>query len=140
MPVEDEISKEDAVILRGDEGYYSFVPTTDVDEAESNSLVGSDGTATGGDGIYALSKKGTPAVVGFYPVGGEVTIPAGKAYLEVPGTEVKGFTFVFDDETGINSLTPALSEGEGVIYNLAGQRIQKMQRGINIVNGKKVLK
>ncbi|MCR5850812.1 MAG: hypothetical protein K6G92_08895 [Bacteroidaceae bacterium] len=26
------------------------------------------------------------------------------------------------------------------IYNLAGQRLQKMQRGINIVNGKKVLK
>ena len=28
---------------------------------------------------------------------------------------------------------------EGTIYNLAGQRLQKMQKGINIVNGKKVL-
>jgi hypothetical protein len=25
------------------------------------------------------------------------------------------------------------------IFNLAGQRIQKMQKGINIVNGKKVV-
>ena len=25
------------------------------------------------------------------------------------------------------------------IYNLAGQRLQKMQKGINIVNGKKIL-
>ena len=25
------------------------------------------------------------------------------------------------------------------IYNLAGQRVSKMQKGINIVNGKKVL-
>ena len=38
------------------------------------------------------------------------------------------------------SLTPSLSKGEGVIYNLAGQRISKLQKGINIVNGKKVLK
>ena len=43
-----------------------------------------------------------------------------------------------DDETGI-SLTPSLSEGEGAIYNLAGQRIYKLQRGINILNGKKVV-
>ena len=31
------------------------------------------------------------------------------------------------------------SNGEEAIYNLAGQRIQKMQKGINIVNGKKVM-
>ena len=29
---------------------------------------------------------------------------------------------------------------DGAIYNIAGQRIQKMQKGINIVNGKKILK
>lgn len=40
--------------------------------------------------------------------------------------------------TGI-SLTPALSKGEGEIYNLAGQRLNKMQKGINIVGSKKVL-
>ena len=36
------------------------------------------------------------------------------------------------------SLTPTLSQGEGAIYNLQGQRLQGMQRGINIINGKKV--
>ena len=35
------------------------------------------------------------------------------------------------------SLTPAMPEGEKAIYNLAGQRLQKMQKGINIVGGKK---
>ena len=48
------------------------------------------------------------------------------------------FLTVKDDETGIN-LTPSLSESEGAIYNMAGQRINKLQRGINIVNGKKVV-
>jgi len=36
-------------------------------------------------------------------------------------------------------LTPALSESNGAIYNLAGQRLQKMQKGINIIGGKKVV-
>ena len=26
------------------------------------------------------------------------------------------------------------------IYNLAGQRMNKMQKGVNIINGKKILK
>ncbi|MCR5533925.1 MAG: chitobiase/beta-hexosaminidase C-terminal domain-containing protein [Bacteroidaceae bacterium] len=71
------------------------------------------------------------------------TVPAGKALLPVSavGAGVKEFTFIFEgeNETAINSLTPALSKGEGVIFNLAGQRLQKMQKGINIVNGKKIL-
>ena len=80
-------------------------------------------------------------VVGFYPVDSSVPIPAGKAYLDTNGSSVKGFTFVFEDiEDGINSLTPALSEGEGAIYNVAGQKLSKMQKGINIVNGKKIMK
>ena len=46
-----------------------------------------------------------------------------------------------EDADGIVGLTPDPSPvGEGSIYNLAGQRIQKTQRGIYIVNGKKVLK
>ena len=46
--------------------------------------------------------------------------------------------------TGLNgptpSLTPTFSEGEDAIYNVAGQRISKLQKGINIINGKKVLR
>lgn len=59
-----------------------------------------------------------------------------------PSSPVKAFVLNFeeeDDADDINSLTPSLSEGEGAIYNLAGQRLSKMQRGINIVNGKKIL-
>ena len=138
VPVEDEISKEDAVILRGDEGYYSFMPTTGVEEAENNNLVGSDGTVTGGDDIYALAKKND--VVGFYLVNSGVTVPAGKAYLNT-SAGVKGFFgFAFDDDDPDAIVSPLGETEEGVIYNLAGQRISKLQKGINIINGKKVLK
>jgi len=33
----------------------------------------------------------------------------------------------------------AINEDKEVIYNLQGQRLQKPQRGINIINGKKVI-
>jgi len=47
-----------------------------------------------------------------------------------------------DDATGINQLTTSspLGELEGtLIYNLNGQRLNAPQKGINIINGKKVL-
>ena len=78
-----------------------------------------------------------------------VTIGACRAYFELngitagdPTAGVKAFVLSFgeDDATGINSPTPSLSEGEGTIYNLSGQCLQKMQKGINIVNSKKILK
>ena len=136
------ISKEDAVVLEGTaNAYYSFVPTTGASEYTGNALSGSDGTVTGGDGIYALSTLGGTAPVGFYPLTDtNIKIPAGKAYLNLSGSTVKGFTFVFDDDaTAIEeTLSNSPLKGEN-IYNVAGQRIQKMQKGINIVNGKKVM-
>ena len=71
------------------------------------------------------------------------TVKAGKALLPASalssGSPVKGFTFVFEDEEdGIKTLSNSPLKGEN-IYNLAGQRISKMQKGINIVNGRKVL-
>ena len=53
----------------------------------------------------------------------------------------ESFTGEFEIQTtGIeeNSLTPAFSQGEGAIYNLQGQRLNSLQKGLNIVNGRKV--
>ena len=72
---------------------------------------------------------------------GATNLKAFRAYIDAQ--DAAGIKmFVGDEEvaTGIESLTPAHSEGEGAIFNLAGQRISKMQKGINIVNGKKILK
>ena len=73
------------------------------------------------------------------------TVPADKALLPagvVDGTSgVNAFTFNFDeDATAIKTIDNGQQTTEGVIYNVAGQRLNKMQKGINIVNGKKILK
>lgn len=53
------------------------------------------------------------------------------------GTGAPGY-FTADTMTGIAS--PLAETEEGAIYNLAGQRMSKPQKGINIIDGKKVLR
>ena len=79
----------------------------------------------------------------FRPTSGVGTLKAGRAYLALPleSSSVKYFIgFEEDDATAIEeTLSNSPLKGEN-IYNLAGQRLEKMQRGVNIVNGKKILK
>jgi len=133
-----------AVLVKASAGTYEFAyASTTPDAIAKNDLHASDGTVTGAAGnIFALAKK--TQGVGFYKVGEDVTIPAGKAYLEVkttssdPESGVKAFYGFEDDATGIEAIDHSPLTIEGAVYNLAGQRLQKMQKGINIVNGKKI--
>lgn len=71
------------------------------------------------------------------------TVAANRAYIlmdEVPEVtgDVKGLRIYLNDTTtGIQATKSA--DGKTVIFNLAGQRLQNAQKGINIVRGKKVL-
>ena len=71
------------------------------------------------------------------------TLKGFRAYFTVNGgSSVKALSFDFDDDaTGISQMEDGRSKMEdGAIYNVAGQRLNKMQKGINIINGKKILK
>ena len=78
----------------------------------------------------------------FYECSGG-TLAAGKAYLVAADwaeSTAPSFSIVEGGEaTGIKSLTPALSQGEEVYYDLSGRRVEKPTKGVYIVNGKKVL-
>ena len=145
VAIENKIAASEPVVLKGAAGLYNFMPTSGISKAANNDLKGSTGSVTSdGSTIFALSNKANG--VGFYPVGNGVIIPEGKAYLEVAtntgGGGVKGFTFVFDedDATGISLMEDGRSQMEdGAIYNLAGQRLSKAQKGINIIGGKKMV-
>lgn len=73
-----------------------------------------------------------------YKSKGNTNMNAFRAYIQTK-TDAPVKMFIGDFETSINELNanPDLSEAT---FNVAGQRISKMQKGINIVNGKKVLK
>ena len=76
-----------------------------------------------------------------YYVGNGSRIKPQRAYFKVSGGNgVKGIAFEIceDDADGINGVNANLNGSEN-IYNVAGQRLGKMQKGINIVNGKKII-
>lgn len=72
---------------------------------------------------------------------GMFNVKAGGAVLVVPAAagSVRGFSFDGEDTTGIESLAGA-NEAQNTIYNLQGVRMQKLVRGVNIMNGRKVLR
>ena len=77
----------------------------------------------------------------FYLTDGTVTCPQFKCYLTVPGSESATKAFYLDgngETTGIESIFGGNDE-ETVIFDLAGRRLNKLQKGVNIVNGRKVL-
>ena len=115
--------------------------TCDENLTSNNTLIAGDGTTTVAAGNYMLAYSSTDEMAKFYAIGSSgFVVPANKAYLPASGgASVKALSFDDDDATGINEELRIKNE-ESSIYNLTGQRINKMQKGINIVNGKKILK
>ena len=119
------------VVLKGT--YYNKVAANLPAISVPNDLKGTDTDIEADGTMYVLAKLDGKA--GFYKAEG--TIAAGKAYYQST-SGVKAFYFEGGDATGISDVNVNLNE-DNAIYNIAGQRLQKMQKGINIVNGKKVL-
>ena len=104
----------------------------------TNCLTGTNEAITLDEDDYILNVVNGKA--GFYRATTQFTaLAAHRAYISAEaGQGVKSFIFDDDDATAISSVESFTEEG--AIYNVAGQRLQKMQKGINIVNGKKILK
>ena len=127
----------EAVVLKNTGTYKFYSSAETVSLGTANDLKASDGNVQGGTTIYALANKG--GKVGFYPVSESIYVPAGKGYLIIENAVKSFYGFDEDDATSINEELSMKNE-ESSIYNVAGQRMSKQQKGINIVNGKKILK
>ena len=70
-------------------------------------------------------------------------IPADKAYLKVLKSSVataRGLEFVFDDEvTGVNEVRSQKEDVRSEWFDLQGRKVAQPQKGLYIVNGKKVV-
>ena len=139
------------VILKG-EGTHQFITSADAATTiESNLLAGSVentyvagpayvlANGTNGVGLYkATLNKDAEGAVGTT----HFLNNANKAYLPAAtGAESRFLVFNFGDDnaTAIDGIE-AESTANVVVYDLAGRRVQKAQKGLYIVNGKKVIK
>lgn len=136
------------VIIGANEGKYNLAITMDNNKA-GTSLNGSllkgnfvKQTLTQNDDkvkfIFANGNKG----VGFYRLSsGTSTLGANKCWLEwdVPtmGDPAQSIRLRFEDVTDITSVIQT-TKAEG-IYDLTGRRLAAPQKGVNIINGKKVI-
>ncbi|MCR4920373.1 MAG: hypothetical protein K5945_01510, partial [Bacteroidaceae bacterium] len=136
------IRMQTITITFADEGIT--VPYTAQDIAEPNAdneLIAAFDDVDADGSEYVLAQKN--GVVAFYQVEAGTTIPAGKGYLKTQTPGVKVYYLGTDDETGIEmaqELKGTDVQGDAAIFDLSGRRVEKLQKGIYIMNGKKVLK
>lgn len=106
--------------------------------AGTNNLVGIDVKTATPDNSYCLAISA--GVAGFYKYTSTdgANIPARRAYLTIAAS-APNFIGFGDETTGINALNGEGFTVNGSVYNLAGQRVAQPQKGLYIVNGKKVV-
>ncbi|MBR6195298.1 MAG: hypothetical protein IKQ58_07495 [Prevotella sp.] len=128
-----------SVIINAPKGDYMMdAPdnVTPVDDA-INDLKANGGSDLPGDGtLYGLAK--IDGVVGFYKISAESVIPAWAIYLQIPEAEGRDFIGFSGDATTVKAIETL--KQSGAIYNLAGQQVKNAQKGIFIIDGKKVIK
>ena len=140
------------VLLSGTPGEtFNLYPTPETaDELEGNALVAVTKpvhiSPTKGDYTNFMMKGGK-----FIKIADEsytVKMPANRAYLPllteaISGSNAKEIMLYWDDEeaTGIERMRNVENEimRNGNIYNLNGQKLSAPQKGINIINGRKVI-
>ncbi len=126
-----------AVVVKAEAaGKYAVARTTDAVLGTTNDLIAATADVTADGSQYILAKEAEG--VGFYKATTGSTIKAGKGYLVISAPVKPFYPFGEDGATGINGVD--MNASNAPIYNVAGQRISKMQKGINIIGGKKVLK
>ena len=140
------------VTIEGNEDIVP-IPNVTIEDIEDGSYKCNDvlmqgQIVTGEDGKYYLQEEGGKTIL-FYGNDEAVSGYAddGKTYFVesiyygiYKGThELLPIAVTENDPTAISDVK-AETNADAVIYNLAGQRMNKLAKGINIVNGKKVIK
>lgn len=125
------------VLKKGTAASYDVPVITSATAPAKNLLKGS-ATAS-----YNVEKDGDAYVLSngaFHPVN-KGTLAAGKAYIlkaDVPAAAPE-LNIVFGNMTGIQNITTAANQGEGVVIDLQGRKVAQPVKGLYIVNGKKVV-
>lgn len=108
-----------------------------LDDAEGL-LVGTFEQIAAPNGSYILQSQS--GVVGFYQVDTTVASPkvgANRAYLNVAGAAVKSFFMNGGMETALDKV---VAQKAAVTFDLQGRKVANAQKGVFVVNGKKVIK
>lgn len=135
-------------VILSSENATEYIPTartteTEATEIADNKLVATTGSAVADDvNAYILSKNENETKAVFKKLSAtNRTIAQYKAYLKLDaGTQPANLSLAFagSNLTGIQNVTETSAKSK-TAYDLAGRKVGKLQKGIYIVNGKKVI-
>ena len=132
------VPAQTGLFLAGAEGSYDVPVVSDGTPLTDNLLVANMTTQNVAAGNYVFALQG--GVLGFYKLTADTEMGSNKAYLKA-GEYASRMSIVFDDEaTGIVAVGRDSLRQNQEVYNLSGQRVAKAQKGLYIVNGKKIVK
>lgn len=141
--VDGTLPAETGVILKAEEGEYGFIHSTSTTiDVTSNLLKGTLSSEYIAEAAYVLSNPN--GQIGLYKAkltDGKFLNNANKAYLPASAVPVSQQSngFRFGDGTTAIDNSPLAIDHSALIYDLAGRRVEKMEKGIYIVNGKKMV-
>ena len=148
---DNKVAKGEGVIVKSSSNSFNVAVTDEtLSDASQNLLRATPTTAqtisSESEKLYYLSfRSGSNDQLGFYwgsNNGSTINAVPGKAYLAISTAEAastKRSIVIDDPETTLVDGIKAEKMQEDAIYNLAGQRIKKLTKGVNVVGNKKVL-
>lgn len=120
------------LLIKATEGQYEIPVATSGEKIANNALIGMLSASDVVAGSYVLMTK---PYVGFFKTTSSFTCTANTAYIAPLPAEAR-IVLPGNDATAIKAIE---AEKNGEVYNLAGQRVVKAQKGLYIMNGKKVV-
>lgn len=90
---------------------------------------------------YVLAYQKSENRQAFFRTDGTVNCPQHKCYLTAPSNTTAPKAFYFDNQGETTSIESIFGgqNGNVAIYDLSGKRLNRLQKGVNIVNGHKVI-
>jgi len=138
-----DVAAGTAMLIKGTaNSEYSFaLATTGTSYSSTNafkagtSTTATEGLSSGTSGSYNYILNGNA----FYAANGK-KVAVGKAYLQLSQAASARGALVFpeNEDTGVEVITSSANNADAY-YNLNGQRIATPSKGLNIVNGRKVI-
>ena len=149
---DEAVAAETGLLLKGTAWYTYKVPVTTVagatiaDNALKSVVTPTTLQSDASNYIFVMKKATAAGSLEFKKLSTTgVTMPANKAYVQVPSSAFTGaheLEITFGEEgstTGIASVEKRQTTTDREVYNLAGQRVAQPTKGLYIVNGRKVV-
>ena len=148
----NKVAKGEGVIVKSSSETINVAVINDELSIDGNNLLKATPTTAqkieGGDNtLYylAFESKNSNKNLGFYwnaENGTSLNAVPGKAYLAIPSAKSMSLrrSIVIDDsETTVIESVKAERGQQEAIYNIAGQRVNKLSKGVNIVGNNKII-